>query len=74
MTTQDDFVRRIEAFLASSGMNRTQFGLRACGDPSLVNDLRSGRSPRLVTVAKIEAFMTEHGHSKRRGRQPNRAA
>ena len=59
------FERRISAFIRDTGMSPSELGKRAVGDPSFWGDLRRGRSPRLVTVERILAFMAawdrDHG-------------
>ena len=54
-----EFVRRVTAFLKYSGMSPTEFGERAIGDRKFVGELRRGRSPRLVTVDRVLAFMAD---------------
>lgn len=53
-------LRRIEAFLRDTGMPWTKFGRLAAHDPRFVGDLRSGRSPRPHTDARIERFMRNY--------------
>lgn len=57
-------LRRIELFLARTGMPWTKFGRIVAHDPRLVQDMRNGRQPRPEMVARIEAFLSaEHeGH------------
>jgi AMP nucleosidase len=50
--------KKIEDFLASSGMTPTVFGRTVLKDPNFVFDLRLGkRSPSIRTVEKIHAFI-----------------
>jgi hypothetical protein len=56
-TFREQFVERIEAFLAKSGMRPTDFGREALGDPSFVTHLRRGRSPTLDTADRVNAFI-----------------
>ena len=51
--------RRIEKFLRATDMPPSKFGRMAVGDPRLVFDLRRGREPRGVTIARIEAFLSQ---------------
>jgi 2,4-dienoyl-CoA reductase-like NADH-dependent reductase (Old Yellow Enzyme family) len=60
MITSRSFLREIEDFLKRTGMNATAFGRAVANDPSLVGELRRGRSPRLDLVERVHAFMTEH--------------
>jgi hypothetical protein len=57
--TQDEFLKRIESFLVSHNMKPSAFGWAAVKDPSLVMDLRKGRSPSLNLVARVQKFMDE---------------
>lgn len=57
MTTLEDFRARVEAFLARTAMSDSRFGRLACNDPAFVGELRTGREPRLSTIATVERFM-----------------
>lgn len=50
-------LKRIHKFLRRSGMPPTRFGIKALRDPQLVFDLRRGRTPRLPTRARLEAYL-----------------
>ena len=54
-----EFEGRTTAFLGHTGMSPTAFGERAVGDRKFVGDVRRGRSPRLVTVERVLAFMAD---------------
>lgn len=54
-------IRRIEAFLRTSGLPATKFGRLAAADPRLVFDLRNGREPRKRMVLRVEHFMNTFG-------------
>jgi hypothetical protein len=56
-TFTEQFHREVEAFLERSDFKPTEFGRQAVGDPSLVLNLRRGRSPTLVTADRILAFI-----------------
>ena len=56
-TLTEQFHREVEAFLERSDFKPTEFGRQAVGDPSLVLNLRRGRSPTLVTADRILAFI-----------------
>lgn len=66
-TFREQFVERVEAFLARSGMRPTDFGREALGDPSFITHLRRGRSPSLDTADRVTAFIArlEAEHAKR---------
>ncbi len=50
-------LREVEKFLRISDVPATRFGREAMGDPRFVFDLRRGREPRPVTVARVLAFL-----------------
>jgi hypothetical protein len=56
-TFTEQFHREVEAFLERSDFKPTEFGRQAVGDPSLVLNLRRGRSPTLITADRILAFI-----------------
>jgi hypothetical protein len=49
----------IEAFMASSGMTKTRFGLEVANDPRLVPDIAKGRDLTMSMVGRIRAYMRE---------------
>jgi hypothetical protein len=53
-----DFLAEVDAFLATYNVRPTRFGEAAVGDRSFVSGLRNGRSPRLITVDRVRAYMT----------------
>jgi hypothetical protein len=53
-------IRKIEAFMRQTKMPQTKFGRLAVGDPRLVTDLRSGRSPRPKMEKRVEHFMNTY--------------
>ena len=59
-TLTEQFHAEVESFLERSGFKATEFGRQAAGDPSLVLNLRRGRSPTLATADRILAFVREH--------------
>ena len=65
MSENASFLSRVEAFLLRHGMPASRFGRDAVGDGSFVRNLRSGSSPRLVTVDKVDAFMRARSQAKR---------
>ena len=48
-TLTEHFHSVVEEFLDRTGFKPTEFGRQAVGDPSLVLNLRRGRSPTLAT-------------------------
>lgn len=57
MSQIESFSERVEAFLKRTGIAASRFGEEAVGDRSFVEDLRAGRSPRLVTADRVDAYM-----------------
>lgn len=47
MLTETELISVIDRHLAATGESASAFGKRLAGDPNLVSDLRSGRSPRM---------------------------
>ena len=58
-TLSQQFRDEVEAFLERTGTKPTEFGRQATGDPSLVLNLRRGRSPRLTTADRVLAYIRE---------------
>ena len=56
-TISEQFLARIEAFLARTGTKPSEFGRMALGDGAFVLNLRRGRSPTLATADKILSYM-----------------
>jgi predicted transcriptional regulator len=72
MSTQELFLKEVEAFLVRSGMAPTRLGSLATGDPSLVANLREGRDLRASTMDKVRQCMRDHEGEEqpKRGRRP----
>ena len=58
-TFTEQFHSTVEEFLERTGFKTTEFGRQAVGDPSLVLNLRRGRSPTLATADRILGFIAE---------------
>ncbi len=56
-TIASAFLTEIESFLAKTGLDPSNLGKQALGDPSFVSDLRKGRSPSTRTIEKIRAWI-----------------
>lgn len=54
------FVDEVEAFLAITGIKSSELGYAATGNPSFVNRLRRGTSPRLTTVDQVRGWIIEN--------------
>ncbi|MDE0095709.1 MAG: hypothetical protein OXS40_04920, partial [Gammaproteobacteria bacterium] len=52
-----DFRQEVEAFLRVTGIKPYVFGASAAGNPSFVQRLLEGSSPRLGTVGRVRAWM-----------------
>jgi hypothetical protein len=55
-----DFIARVEAYLARTGMKTALLGELAVNDRGFVFDLRAGREPRFSTMERVDRFMAEH--------------
>jgi predicted transcriptional regulator len=58
-TISEQFIARVESFLAETGTKPSDFGRSAIGDGSFVLNLRRGRSPTLATVDKVLSYIEE---------------
>ncbi|HXV73913.1 MAG TPA: hypothetical protein VD713_04215, partial [Sphingomonadales bacterium] len=58
--TRKQLLQALEAFLAETGMNPTEFGIRACNDGGIVTRLRTG-NPTMRNIERIERFLARHG-------------
>ncbi len=54
---QMHLLRDVEKFLRHSSVPAARFGREVMGDPRFVFDLRNGREPRPLTVARVRAFL-----------------
>ena len=59
-TLAEQFEREVAAFLERTRLTPSEFGERAVGDGKFVGDVHRGRSPRLVTVDRVRAFMRDY--------------
>jgi hypothetical protein len=65
MSTQEQILSEIEAFLTREGMAPTAFGLAAMRDKGFVNRLRAGGNITVTTADRLRNFMASH-HSARK--------
>ena len=56
----NDLLRDVEAYLASTGMAPTAFGVGALRDRHFVRQLRKGRRTFRETEDKVRDFMAKH--------------
>ena len=74
MSTRQQILREIDAFLREFGVSGTAFGERAINDRTLVGTLRGGRELKSVTIDKLRAYMArERKKAARRASRPNEA-
>ena len=59
-TLAEQFEREMAEFLERTRLTPSEFGERAVGDGKFVGDVRRGRSPRLVTVDRVRAYMADY--------------
>ena len=52
-----DLLGQIEKHLRITGVAATRFGRDVVRDPRFVLDLRNGRTPRVGTIARVEAHL-----------------
>jgi hypothetical protein len=54
---REQFLIRVETFLATSNVKISEFGRQSVGDPGFVSHLRRGRTPTLATADKVLAYI-----------------
>jgi hypothetical protein len=71
-TISEQFLSRVEAFLASTGTKSSELGRSSVGDTAFVLNLRRGRSPTLATadkvliyIEKLEAEAARQAHNRK---------
>lgn len=62
-STREALVRKIEAFLAETGMSERQFGICVNNDHKFMKRLRSGAGITLTVIEKAERVMAERRSS-----------
>lgn len=75
MVVEIELLERIEAFLAKTGMNASDFGKAAINDRNLVSQLRSEDQPRELrrkTRERVEASLRDPAKTLRKLRAINR--
>lgn len=60
MSTRENLLAEIEAFIASHDLSPYSFGKQALNDPGFMERMRHGRDPRLGTVDRVRKFMREY--------------
>jgi len=75
MSTRDQILSEIEAFLVRHGMSAGDFGVRCMRNPSFVYRLRRGQGILDSSIDRARAFMIEYDRPlARRGRRESRPA
>lgn len=55
------FIQDIDQFLRLTGMDATQFGIKAMEDGHFVHDVKNkGRNPRIDTIERVRNFMRNY--------------
>lgn len=57
MSIYDSFRRQIEEYLVAADMTASDFGRLTVGDSGFVLEVRRGRSPRVITVDRVLAWI-----------------
>ena len=57
MSTRDQFLCEVEAYIVGSGMTATEFGLAVLRDGSFVFRLREGKDIRTKTLDQVREWM-----------------
>ena len=73
-TLREKFLADIDTFLASSGMNASEFGTAVMSDPTFVYRIRKGRAPRSDTIDKVTSWIAKHTAAPRKRRGNERAS
>jgi hypothetical protein len=73
MGTRELVLKRIEQFLAATGMTAREFGLQAVGDHKFVARLKRG-AVTLGRIERAEAYMVSASRSPSKCRQGSEAA
>ena len=60
VTLGEQFHTEVSAFLGSTGMAPTTLGMQAVGDPNLLRQIESGRSPSLRTADRVLAYIASY--------------
>ena len=60
MKELDPILPKIRRFIEKNAVPETMFGLRAAGDPNLLDDLKQGRELRRATRQKVADYMANY--------------
>ncbi len=60
MSTGENLLKQIDAFIARTGMSETRFGILAVGDGHLVRRLREHKSITIRRLDQVQWFMSAH--------------
>lgn len=56
----EEFLKKIENFLLTSGMSATALGIKALRAPMFVFKLRQGKGCTVATMQKVDDFMNNY--------------
>jgi len=71
-TLEQQFNSRVSAFLSRTGVGPTTLGMKAVGDPSLMRQIKRGRSPSLRTADRVLGFIAAYAGDSGGARDPPR--
>lgn len=74
MTSREQLLKEIDAFLAKHGMSATRFGTLAANDTALVSKMKNGRSVRVDMFDRLRRFMAAYRPPKDGKPRPSTAA
>ncbi len=59
MTLAQELLAEVLTYIATRGIDPTNFGKAALNDPSFVIKLKAGRQPKSDTIDKVREFMRQ---------------
>ena len=69
MTTRDELLKEIDAYLEATGWSESYLGVVAMRDSGFVFRIRAGRNVRLDTADRIRKYMRTHKPAKKSKRR-----
>ena len=74
MSTREQLIKDIEAFIKRHGLSDAEFGILALNDSSFVLRVKRGMSPTLDRYDRVRRFMDEYKSPLGRRRAESRSA
>lgn len=74
MTTRENLLAEIEAYLIKHQVSPTAFSIAATGDRTFVRTLRAGREPKSDTIDRVKAYIARPTKPQRRVKGESQAA